>query len=58
MLNASYRILYLSEDKMVRSSKKTVAEHWKISKFRYKDLGDVWKKDVEWEWPDGTKNYE
>jgi hypothetical protein len=57
MLNASYRILYISDGKLVRSSKKTVAEHWKISHIRYKDLGDVWKTNIEWDWPDGSRNY-
>lgn len=58
MVGASYRVLYMSEGKMVRSSKKTVAEHWKIANCKYKELNDTWKTNIEWDWPDGLKNYE
>lgn len=52
MLNAKYRIVYMHEGKQLKSMTKTVDPSWPIAKLRYSQLGEVWKKNHEWTFPE------
>ena len=53
MLGATYRIIYISEGKEVRSMKKTIEPSWPIAKLRYSQLSECWTKNHEWTFPCG-----
>jgi hypothetical protein len=51
MEGAIYRIIYYDHEtgKQLKSMKKTVGPSWPIAKLRYSEIGEVWKKNHEWE---------